>query len=469
MYKKMRKGWAKHIDFLILDIIFVQLSFALAHFIKNRTFTGLWREDYRSILVFLLLMTVCVMILGDTYSGVLRRGKMAELLNVVKSVTGVFILLLVYLFIIKRTNEYSRLVLVAFWGISVLMVYAERLLHKILVGKIIVNKNALPRLLIMAEQERIEESIERVVARNFGSFVIVGAVVTDANRRGETIGGVPVVAGMEDYLEYVRTNVVDDVLIQPHRLLHTVQVVADELLNMGIAVHINFMGLTNLPNKRVEKITGFSVITSSIKEVSRLDLFFKRVLDICGSIVGLLITGIVFLIFAPIIYIQSPGPIFFRQERVGKNGRTFKIIKFRSMYLDAESRKKELMEQNKMQGLMFKMDNDPRIIPIGKFMRETSLDELPQFWNILKGDMSLVGTRPPTLDEYMQYENHHKRRLAVKPGLTGMWQVSGRSDITDFEEVVALDSEYLNNWNFLLDIKILFKTVGVVLGRRGSV
>lgn len=187
---------------------------------------------------------------------------------------------------------------------------------------------------------------------------------------------------------------------------------------------------------------------SDEKGVSVRIICSSCMLDICGSLAGLLITGIVFIIFAPIIYIQSPGPIFFKQERVGKNGRTFKIIKFRSMYLDAEERKKELMEQNKMKGLMFKMDNDPRIIPIGKFMRESSLDELPQFWNILKGDMSLVGTRPPTVDEYMQYENHHKRRLAVKPGLTGMWQVSGRSDITDFEEVVALDAESLNNWNF---------------------
>ena len=154
---------------------------------------------------------------------------------------------------------------------------------------------------------------------------------------------------------------------------------------------------------------------------------------------------------------------------MGKNGRRFKIYKFRSMYMDAEERKKELMAQNKMSGLMFKMDNDPRIIPIGKFIRKTSIDEFPQFLNILKGDMSLVGTRPPTVDEYEQYELHHKGRLAIKPGLTGMWQVSGRSDITDFEEVVKLDNEYIMNFSISLDIKILWKTVLTVLGRKGSV
>lgn len=178
--------------------------------------------------------------------------------------------------------------------------------------------------------------------------------------------------------------------------------------------------------------------------------------------------GIAFLIFAPIIKHQSPGPIFFSQVRIGKNGRQFKIYKFRSMNVDAEEKKKELLAQNEMDGLMFKMEDDPRIFPVGKFMRKYSIDELPQFWNILKGEMSLVGTRPPTEDEFEQYEAHHRARLGIKPGLTGMWQVSGRSDIRDFEEVVKLDTQYISNWNLGLDIKILFKTIQVVLLGRGA-
>ena len=138
------------------------------------------------------------------------------------------------------------------------------------------------------------------------------------------------------------------------------------------------------------------------------------------------------------------------------------------MYADAEERLKDLMAQNKMQGLMFKMDNDPRITPIGAFIRKTSIDELPQFFNILKGDMSLVGTRPPTVREWEQYNLRHRARLAIKPGLTGMWQVSGRSDITDFDEVVALDLQYIQNWSIKLDIKIILKTVWVVLASRGA-
>ena len=183
--------------------------------------------------------------------------------------------------------------------------------------------------------------------------------------------------------------------------------------------------------------------------------YLKRFIDFTLALCGIVVLSVPMLLIALMIKVDSKGPVFFKQERVGKNGRIFYIYKFRSMYLDAEERKKELMAQNEMQGLMFKMENDPRIIGsekgpgkgIGNFIRQTSIDELPQFWNILKGDMSLVGTRPPTKNEYEQYDLHHKIRLSMKPGLTGMWQTSGRSEITDFEEVVRLDTEYIANWS----------------------
>lgn len=161
-------------------------------------------------------------------------------------------------------------------------------------------------------------------------------------------------------------------------------------------------------------------------------------------------------------------PAIFVQKRVGKNCRIFNFYKFRSMYIDAEKRKKELMAQNQMQGGMFKMDNDPRIIPIGQFIRKTNLDELPQFYNVLVGDMSLVGTRPPIVDEFEKYTPSQKRRLSFKPGITGLWQVSGRSNITDFDEVVKLDVEYIDNWSIWSDIKILLKTIVVVFKKEGS-
>ena len=194
----------------------------------------------------------------------------------------------------------------------------------------------------------------------------------------------------------------------------------------------------------------------------------KRLLDLVGALVGCVFLGILTVIVGPMIKLESPGPIFFAQKRVGRNGRIFKMYKFRSMYADAEERKKELMAQNEMNGLMFKMEDDPRITRVGRFIRRTSIDELPQFFDVVRGSMSLVGTRPPTLDEYRQYESHHKRRLSMKPGITGLWQVSGRSDIDDFEEVVKLDVQYIDNWSIWMDIYLLFRTVGVVFDRKGA-
>ena len=231
----------------------------------------------------------------------------------------------------------------------------------------------------------------------------------------------------------------------------------------------------------VERLGGYTVLTTSINTISTGELFVKRLFDIIGGLVGCVLTGILFLFLAPAIKIQSPGPVFFSQIRVGKNGKKFKLYKFRSMYTDAEERKAQLAAENRVtDGLMFKLDFDPRIIGcrqlpdgtvkkgIGNFIRDWSFDEFPQFWNVLKGDMSLVGTRPPTEDEWVRYELHHRSRLAIKPGITGMWQVSGRSNITDFEKVVELDRYYILNWSLGLDVKILFRTVPEVVKKNGS-
>ncbi len=193
-------------------------------------------------------------------------------------------------------------------------------------------------------------------------------------------------------------------------------------------------------------------------------------MDIAGGLLGITIDLLIGFVVGPIIYIKSPGPIIFSQVRVGRHGREFKLYKFRSIYVGADKEQEKLAEQNQIQGgLMFKIADDPRIIKgIGHFIRRTSLDEFPQFWNVLKGDMSLVGTRPPTIEEYCRYSPHHKKRLSMLPGITGLWQVSGRSKITDFEEVVRLDTKYIENWSLALDIKILFQTVINLWKRRDA-
>ena len=260
----------------------------------------------------------------------------------------------------------------------------------------------------------------------------------------------------------------------------TVGTLIEQCRQMSVPVHIR-IPISNIGQKcLVEKVSGYNVLTTTKNYASHSQLMPKRFIDIVGGLIGSLLALIIMLIVAPKIKKESPGPILFKQTRIGRNGKKFKIFKIRSMYMDAEEKKKEFMDSNRnSDGMMFKMDWDPRIIGnkivdgkqvtgIGEFIRRHSLDEFPQFFNVLFNQMSLVGTRPPTVDEWEKYKYHHRARLAFKPGITGMWQVSGRSKITDFEEVVRLDTEYINNWSVGLDIRILLRTFKVVLSSDGA-
>jgi lipopolysaccharide/colanic/teichoic acid biosynthesis glycosyltransferase len=192
----------------------------------------------------------------------------------------------------------------------------------------------------------------------------------------------------------------------------------------------------------------------------------KRILDILGAILGLGMTGIIAIPVAIAMHFDDPGKLFYSQIRCGFEGKPFKIWKFRSMIADAD--KRQHLVKNQAKGHIFKNDNDPRITKIGHFLRRTSLDEFPQFWNVLRGDMSLVGTRPPTTEEVAMYEDHHWQRLKVKPGITGEWQVKGRSEVLDFEEIVRLDLEYQKKWSVWYDISLILQTITVVLARKGA-
>ena len=340
-------------------------------------------------------------------------------------------------------------------------------------------------LLIITSSDRAEKILENLCADHSGRFHIAGiaAVDMDYAEEGSEICGVPVVAGRSDLIGFVKKEWIDEVFIDISGTGVRDRKLEHALFQMGIAVHLKLAETTETNGRRrfVEQLGNYTVITTSMNCATPLQLFLKRMMDIVGGMVGCVCAGVLFLILAPVIYIKSPGPVLFSQTRVGKNGRKFKIYKFRSMYVDAEERKKELDSQNRIKsGLMFKVDWDPRIIGsrtfpdgtvkkgIGNYMRDWSLDEFPQFFNVLKGDMSLVGTRPPTVDEWEKYELHHRARLAVRPGITGMWQVSGRSGITDFEEVVKLDTYYIRHWSIGLDIRILLKTVVVVIRKIGA-
>ena len=332
-------------------------------------------------------------------------------------------------------------------------------------------------MLVVADKAMASDVIRRFRNNVGGSIEVSGLVLADKNVSSGNFEGVPIVSSLEEAPHYICREWIDEVYISTATPpLHLINCCNE----MGVTAHRE-LHTHGSDNQFVEKIADEYCLTSSMRTATPIEVFLKRAMDIAGGIVGSLIAVVIIAIIGPKIKKASPGPILFKQERIGQNGKHFKMYKIRSMVMNADEKKKELMAQNRVSdGMMFKLDFDPRIIGneilpdgthktgIGEFIRNTSLDEFPQFFNVLKGEMSLVGTRPPTVDEWEKYEYHHRRRLSIKPGLTGMWQVSGRSGITDFEEVVKLDTEYINNWSLVLDIKILLKTIKAVFTKDGA-
>ena len=480
MYSKLTHSWLKHWDFILLDLCCLELSFLLAYVIRHGIGNVFVESLFRSEAVLLFVSQLLAIFFIHSFSGVMKRGYYLEFVNTVKHVAVVMTIALIILFIEKETGTYSRITFVITSVFYVMSSWSSRMLLKCVVKYRALKKDPYSLVIITAE-EMAEDALKKLLEESYQRYVIKGICLLDSKKGLSQIQGYPVIDGEEALIEYACHEWVDEALFLLPTGIIPPQRLQDALNVMGIATHVP-IPMKNIKGSKqfIEKLGGYTVLTTSMNIVATREAFYKRILDITGGIVGCLMTLVFMFIVGPMIYFKSPGPIFFSQTRIGKNGRKFKMYKFRSMYIDAEERKKELMKHNKMDGLMFKMDHDPRIIGsekigkdgkpkgIGNFIRATSIDEFPQFWNVLKGDMSLVGTRPPTLDEWEQYEPHHRARMAIKPGITGMWQVSGRSDITDFEEVVRLDTEYIEKWNLGLDIKILFTTVLKVLKNDGA-
>ena len=452
MNRKKKLGWWKHIDFMLIDLLCIQIAYLAAYFFRHQTMR-IYRETslYEHVNILLIIIDICYVLLRGTYKNILKRSFVREIESVLVHNIVMWGVVMAYLYVTKQAFWFSRQVFLTSFGFTVIFMLVGRFLWKMNVRRIIWKGKNQPNFLVISTKEYAAEMVKQFSSRMYNGFNLSGLAIMDEKLDDTVIERIPVVCS-KDNLTWT-------------------------LLQMGVVVHIALDYTDHaLPNRVVERIGGYTCMTTSINTASSIPMGLKRLTDIMAGLVGCAITGVAFIFVAPLIYKASPGPIFYCQERVGKNGRRFKMYKFRSMYMDAEERKKELMAQNKMQGNMFKMDNDTRIIGsekgpgkgIGNIIRSLSIDELPQFYNILRGDMSLVGTRPPTVDEVAAYDLHHKVRLSMKPGLTGMWQVSGRSEITDFEEIVRLDAYYIENWSLKLDLKIILKTFKVVFAKEGA-
>ena len=482
MYEKKNKGWLKHLDFMIVDILCLQLAFILSYDIRFGIGNPYMDVDYRNLAIVYVLIDFCVAVLFESFKNVLKRGYYKEFTATFKHVFLVEGLTLFYLFSTQRGDIYSRITFYVMVPLYVCISYLGRILWKRRLRKRKYHSSG-KSLILIAPQEKLEECVENICKAGTTVYRFVGAIATDASMKGQNVQGVPVVADYEEAADYICREWVDEVFFLLDLEQGYPMELAETLHRMGVVIHMGIARADDIRENRqqVERLGNYTVLTTGLNYATSRQLFLKRGMDILGGLAGCLVTLVLIVLFGPVIYISSPGSIFFSQESVGRNGKKFKMYKFRTMYPDAEERKKELLDQNRVDsGMMFKLDYDPRIIGnkkladgtikkgIGSFLRETSLDEFPQMFNILRGDMSLVGTRPPTMDEWEKYEPHHRARLSFRPGLTGLWQVSGRSNITDFEKVVKLDMEYIDDWSIALDMKILLKTVRVVLGNDGA-
>lgn len=459
---RTNSGANTNTESLLLDILIVLLVFSVETILFRQYLTpeNIWSFTvlvFVFILIFVLSNRAAYLYNVTMFFYFDRVHRKISLSFLTAAVTD-----LLLLSIIGESSLKNEFLLIFFAAVYVL-ICVKMFLHTPI--RSLIKKRVAPRTAFVGkvdEYNKFNYFLKKtsVSVREIGYIAKSRAEFEKANE-GDYIGCI------EDLEEIVRNYNLDQIYImQKKEQEHAfAQKYVDLCIEMGVTVRL----IVDFYKRRraysyVSTIGTYPVIAYHTITLNAYTQVVKRVVDIIGSLVGIILTSPIMLIAAIAIKVDSRGPILFKQPRVGQNGRIFNIYKFRSMYIDAEERKKELMAQNEIEGnVMFKMKDDPRVTKVGKIIRKLSIDEFPQFFNVLFGTMSLVGTRPPTKDEVEKYNTSQWRRISIKPGITGMWQVNGRSKVKSFDDVVEMDVEYIDNWSLWLDFKIMLKTVFVLL------
>ena len=458
---------------ILVDALCIIFAGYGAYQLRNILGTQPWVMESKifalSVLIVMVVNNYAANKLG-LYSDEKLKSHLNMIWRIIKALVFDFIILSGVIFAIKE-KAYSRAFMLYFAVLSFLFLVSSRWIIYTFTNGRNGSRFGTKNVLIVGERERAQIVLKAVENQlSWGHKIVRPEFLQQSSSTS---------SGQDCILPTRSINALPEILLEQEVDEVIFAVGGDESVdlkkyisiarNMGIETRI-LPALWDLGSNRirVEEFQGIPFLAIQVNNLNAVGMVYKRLLDLVGGLVGTLIFLIMYPFVAIAIKLDSPGPVFFKQKRVGKNGRVFSLFKFRSMYADAEERKNELMVDNEMNGLMFKVEDDPRVTRAGRFIRKTSIDEFPQFINVLKGEMSLVGTRPPTMEEVAQYEYSHRKRLSAKPGITGLWQISGRNKIKDFEKVVELDCSYLESWRFWDDIKILFKTVFVVLRRKGA-
>ena len=455
---------------LAADVTTLLAGFVLAYWVRSRLLSfrygsipAFW--DYAWVMWIVVPSFVLALANGGLYQSARYRSPGMVVGSVAKAMLLGTLTVLAVLYMMKQ-DDLSRLVLNIFTLLCVALLSTEKLAVKVILDRAANNrrKRGNWQALIVGERDEAQVYLRLLEAHPHWGVVTAGIV---SPTQPVTLAAVSAVGGRAersvtapvDWRELLNDYLVDEVVaVSPWSKASSFSTLQEACAERGLI----FRMLVMMPPCRggrynVDDIgAGNYLVSLEMVPQDFLPMMVKRAMDIAGSLVGLVLCGLVYLWYAPRLWRESPGPTFFSQKRVGRNGRLFECYKFRTMFPNAEP---PLRKHNHMRGPIFKLRNDPRVTPSGRFMRSTHLDELPQFWNTLRGEMSVVGTRPPTPDEVMAYESHHHRRLSMKPGITGLWQVNGNGAVPDFEEVVKLDCAYIDNWSLWLDCKIIVKTV----------
>jgi len=427
-------------------------------------------NDYVWLLLFAIPFWIILLNHYKLYAS-LRVRSYFDIIRSLFKVHAIGGMLLAAVIFMLDPHHYSRLLFGHFLMLSFLLISALKITIKLILGKFRRKGYNTRNILIIGTGPNALKMYELLHYHREWGLNTIGLIAVTGSDLATTPKFSTVIGTTTDLIEICKERMVDEVVFalekdDPRELRKLFQ----ELQDLGLTVRIMIDYLT--PRSSNTEISLFHgevpMLTYSSISFNSDQLLAKRCMDFIGALAGLSVTALMLPFIALAIKLDSPGPLFFGQPRVRENGRRFICWKFRTMRVDAEALKKELMALNEMKGAMFKVKNDPRVTRVGRFLRKTSLDEFPQFWNVLRGEMSLVGTRPPTPDEVVTYQNWHRKRISIKPGITGLWQVSGRNQVNDFDDVVRLDLSYIETWTIWLDIKILLRTPWVMLIRHGA-
>ncbi len=459
---------------ILLDVVAINLSLVLAYVMRYRlqwfveVIFDAPLSDYAPFALLFSILIPLILWSEKSYHQWRERVWLDQVYRIVNAVATTLVLVLALAFIF-RPLVYSRLLLLVSGLVMIVVLSLKRAVGLLIEYHRRRRGIGIKRIVIVGAGEVGRRVMRTLVARPDLGYEVVGYVDDNPSKGGGEIGRFKGLGALDNLSVIIDQEDIDEVIVTlpwnyHRRILNVMRECARKQVSTRLVPDLFQMSLSRV---EVSDLGGVPLV--EIREIAfdRSALFFKRAIDFVGVSLGFLLGWPIFLIIAVAIKLDSPGPVLFKQERVGQNGKHFQIYKFRSMYSGAEREKVYLKEQNEAQGALFKIRDDPRRTRVGRLLRQTSLDELPQLFNVFRGEMSLVGPRPQVVEEVAQYQPWHQARLLVPPGMTGLWQVSGRSELT-FDEMVLLDLYYIENWSPWLDFNILLRTIPRVLFGEGA-